>query len=361
MSRRMRVYRRRESGAAAVEFALVMPILFLAVFGIIQYGLWFNDSLNVRTGRPRGRPHGRRPKLPCLRAVKAPTPAGCTARPSLQINALTGTEYVKVVTPATWAKNNPLIVCALVKSDGVIGSLRDAERRLDRASTTEMSIEQDATPLPTGTPTQDALPAGAPAYPCCTGRGAQTSRGRRDERGAGRRRGRAGGDRSPRDRRHGGRPRSAGRDVRRQSQIASDAAALVSQTNMLYPASGRCALPAGALSPCFTDAINAAKNYAAASSSASPRPPGQCRATDPNRYYVPPSELTVHLVHRRRPGQHTTRAAEQGPGQDADQRGDGRGRPPRRGRHDPDLDVRAGRHCAPARPAPADCACSAQA
>ena len=45
---------RGADGAAAVEFALVMPILFLVVFGILQYGLWFNDSLNTRQGVREG-------------------------------------------------------------------------------------------------------------------------------------------------------------------------------------------------------------------------------------------------------------------------------------------------------------------
>lgn len=39
-SMRMR-HRREDRGAAAVEFALIMPILLILVFGIIQYGLYF--------------------------------------------------------------------------------------------------------------------------------------------------------------------------------------------------------------------------------------------------------------------------------------------------------------------------------
>ena len=41
---------RSDGGATAVEFALVAPILLLLVFGIIEYGLWFSDSLATRQG-----------------------------------------------------------------------------------------------------------------------------------------------------------------------------------------------------------------------------------------------------------------------------------------------------------------------
>jgi TadE-like protein len=39
-----------DQGAAAVEFALVVPILVMMLFGIIDYGLYFTNSLAVRAG-----------------------------------------------------------------------------------------------------------------------------------------------------------------------------------------------------------------------------------------------------------------------------------------------------------------------
>src|SRR3954471_24877522 len=45
-----RVRRRRDRGAAAVEFALVSPLLFALLFGVIDYGLYMADVLSVQQG-----------------------------------------------------------------------------------------------------------------------------------------------------------------------------------------------------------------------------------------------------------------------------------------------------------------------
>jgi Flp pilus assembly protein TadG len=41
---------RREEGASLVEFALIAPILFLLLFGLIDFGFIYNDFLSVRQG-----------------------------------------------------------------------------------------------------------------------------------------------------------------------------------------------------------------------------------------------------------------------------------------------------------------------
>ena len=39
-----------DRGAALVEFAIVMPLLFLILFGIIEFGIAFNDYQSIRQG-----------------------------------------------------------------------------------------------------------------------------------------------------------------------------------------------------------------------------------------------------------------------------------------------------------------------
>lgn len=41
---------RREGGAALVEFALIAPVLFLVLFGVIEFGMALNDYQSIRHG-----------------------------------------------------------------------------------------------------------------------------------------------------------------------------------------------------------------------------------------------------------------------------------------------------------------------
>lgn len=45
---------RREDGAVAIEFALVLPILVVLVFGIVQFGLFFNRQQGVHAAAREG-------------------------------------------------------------------------------------------------------------------------------------------------------------------------------------------------------------------------------------------------------------------------------------------------------------------
>jgi Flp pilus assembly protein TadG len=45
---------RGDKGVALIEFAIVMPLLFLLVFGIIEFGWAFSQNLDVRHGAREG-------------------------------------------------------------------------------------------------------------------------------------------------------------------------------------------------------------------------------------------------------------------------------------------------------------------
>jgi hypothetical protein len=131
-------------GAAAVEFALVFPILMLVVFGILQYGLYFFDAHGTRTGIREAARMG---------VVKATFTSPCNSGGYLeqvrcttkeQVDAITGPIAVRVVAPQQWEKGDPLVVCAEVQSQ-VVGLLPMPDDGLIK-SKTQMSIEVETSP-----------------------------------------------------------------------------------------------------------------------------------------------------------------------------------------------------------------------
>lgn len=137
----------RDTGAAAVEFALVLPVLCALLFGLIDYGLWFDNSLNVRQGI---RETAREAVVtcsgdgPCEKDMSA---WATTAKEN--IGAITGTSHVHFIVPAGgWHRGQTLTVCGIVKTDGVTGLVPLPAGGFVTA-VTHMSIEVD-TDVPAG-------------------------------------------------------------------------------------------------------------------------------------------------------------------------------------------------------------------
>jgi hypothetical protein len=156
MVARVRASTRRDDGASAVEFALLAPLLFALLFGIIQYGLWFGDSLSMKQGVREAARQG------VVANFGTDTSCGtsngqrllCTTKD--RIGGITGAPLVKVVAPSGWVKGKPLIVCAQMDvttptgfiplpNDGVITS--KVEMSVENVDgVTSFSGAQDAPP-----------------------------------------------------------------------------------------------------------------------------------------------------------------------------------------------------------------------
>ena len=156
---------RSERGAAAVELALVSTILFLILFAIVDYGLWFNDSLNTRQGVREGA------RLAVVENVAAPAGSACgTQQGAARMACITqklispsaGDAYVRVVVPSGWKRGNPVLVCGMTKVTGVTGMVPLPKDGLVRTRM-QMSIEVDTTPINNGVATSatTGTPSGA--------------------------------------------------------------------------------------------------------------------------------------------------------------------------------------------------------
>jgi len=71
MLARVRRFRRKRRGAVIVEFALVVPFLFLIVFGIIDFSRAYAQLNNINSSLREGARFGAAMELPNATAIKA--------------------------------------------------------------------------------------------------------------------------------------------------------------------------------------------------------------------------------------------------------------------------------------------------
>lgn len=141
---------RSDDGAAAVEFALVLPLLVLILFGIIDYGLYFNASLQSRSGvHDAARAAVVAPSeggdTTCNTGITAPTDITRLICGVLHnTDSATAKKYVAVHLPDGWQVGKQLVVCERLDVSGVTGYVP-----LPRSGQTRdiavLTIEQDDT------------------------------------------------------------------------------------------------------------------------------------------------------------------------------------------------------------------------
>jgi Flp pilus assembly pilin Flp len=127
---------RRDAGAAAVEFALVLPVLVLILFGIIDYGLYFGNALDTRSGVASATRQGVVDNFDAT----CPAPAGfapgsdsghLACMVEARTDPLAGKTYVKVILPTDatnpsstdtgWYQGESVVVCEATAAIGVTG------------------------------------------------------------------------------------------------------------------------------------------------------------------------------------------------------------------------------------------------
>ena len=149
-----------ERGATLVEFAIVLPVLMTLIFGVVEFGIVFNDYIGLRQG---ARDAARQAVVAEFGSVSC-TPVGyTTAGETKDLMCLAKDRSasddvrVKVIVPAPYVVGSTVVVCtqkALVSHTGLFaGILNDIEiktevkMRVEQVGTTFVSAAETA---PTG-------------------------------------------------------------------------------------------------------------------------------------------------------------------------------------------------------------------
>ncbi|GAC1440589.1 MAG: hypothetical protein NVS3B26_10220 [Mycobacteriales bacterium] len=103
---------RRDQGAAAVEFALVLPVLILVLFGIIEFGIAFAQELSLNAGAREGARLGVVPGTDCAGVTAATQSAAATiSLPGSNVVVTVGSGCSGSSAPCT-VRGDPLVVTA---------------------------------------------------------------------------------------------------------------------------------------------------------------------------------------------------------------------------------------------------------
>jgi Flp pilus assembly protein TadG len=108
---------RREDGAAAVEFALIVGLLAILVFGLLEYGLAFWQVQNLRAAAREGAR---------VAAVRGGDPEIRSAMESAAVGSLGGTWAYSSSTVCDGAPPTGRAVTITIDNDSLPGSVQEA-------------------------------------------------------------------------------------------------------------------------------------------------------------------------------------------------------------------------------------------
>jgi hypothetical protein len=150
---RRAVRKDRERGATLVEFALICPILFLLIFGIIDFGSVFNDLISLRQGVREGARQGSVGVFGGNSSCNLQSPSGSPETRQLmcltknRIGGSTSALRIRVRLNTSNAIGQGLIVCAQRSVSSLSGMTAPFLNNRYMRSKVEIAIEN----VPTGT------------------------------------------------------------------------------------------------------------------------------------------------------------------------------------------------------------------
>lgn len=126
-----------------MEFALIVPIFFILLFGVIDYGVVFTDSVTNRNGVREAARRG------VVSNFQGTSLSDLRVDTKSQIVTLSGTPAVKVYVPGgVWNSGADLVVCSIVATPGIV-HFPGVPTPASLKSKVKMSIETESLP-PTG-------------------------------------------------------------------------------------------------------------------------------------------------------------------------------------------------------------------